>query len=117
MKVNSFADANLLIARNYAAMSAALGGEAKAALDAVVGTPVMPEKVARFLELAYAQGDRLPKALREAAADIGDFATANGFYGLGEDRRGAKMATALRKARFARGKGDPKPLERFSGGH
>ena len=89
----------------------------QAQLDAIVSSPVPPEKVAHFLELAYAHGAALPKDLRDAAADVGAFASQNRFYHLDDDQRGQKMVAALRLARFRQADGDPAPGEMFRPGN
>lgn len=113
MPAQSLIDANLIITQQYAAMRPLLKAEAQQHLDAVVSSPVPPEKVSHFLELAYANGAALPKAVRDAAAEVGDIAWQNGFYGLGVDQRGQKMCAALRKTTFSRAATDPVPSPQF----
>lgn len=113
MQITSFTEANLAIASAYADLKAALP-ESSDDIDAIVSAVVPPEKVSNFFEFAYAKGQSLPAALRSVAADVGDFAWANGFYGLGENGRGMKMAAALRRKSFSIQEGDPAPKEQYA---
>lgn len=113
MSISSFTDANLAIATAYADLKAAIP-EKGDAIDAIVSAVVPPEKVSNFFEFAYANGDKLPASLRTVAADVGDFAWTNAFYGLGENQRGMKMAAALRASTFSIGANDPEPKAEYA---
>ena len=93
--INTFAEANIAIATHYLAIRDLLPEEAKANLDEVVGNPVLPGKVSGFLELGYKHRNVLTQAQKLVVAEVGQFAYANGFYGLGENARGYKMVSVL----------------------
>lgn len=105
MTVQSFSDANVQIMQAYGA--AASAAPDPAILDGVVGTPIAPELVSQFLEYVYANRAAMPPSVVAAAIDVGNFATANGFYGLGDDQRGFKMIKVL-KGQTVTGAPDPK---------
>lgn len=75
----------------------------------IVTGPNTAEKCSQFFELCYANRADLPEVVKEAAIDIGEFATGHGFYGLRTDGRGLAMLTAMS------GGGDgPEPVGRYS---
>jgi hypothetical protein len=108
--INSFADANLAIALNYNELRGLLDKKQQAALDTVVSTTIMPEKVSHFFELCYAVADHLTPELKEVAASIGNFAWSNGFYGLSDNMRGTQMERILRGETISN---SPTPKEEF----
>lgn len=112
MEVTSFSDATGLIFDVYAEASAAFEAiDMSDKFREVVTATVQPEKVSQFLELCYACRDDLPASVKAAAADIGTFAAANSFYGLGEDQRGTKMVSILRGGSV---EDAPEPSARFA---
>jgi hypothetical protein len=62
----------------------------------VVTQTVHPAKVSHFLEICYANRAGLTSEVLQAAADVGAFAAAHDFYGLGEGQRGLRMVQVLR---------------------
>lgn len=112
MPVSSFAEADGLILMTYADAAAAFTAMGEFEMyQAVVTATVHPAKVSQFLELCYAHRDSLPRNVLEAAADVGVFAATMGFYGLGQDGRGAKMVAVLRGEDVA---DPPVPAERYT---
>ncbi len=89
--------ANLAIAKAYPALVAALPDAAdQQLLDRIVSMVVLPEKLSALFEFGYARADLLPAELKALVADVGSYATLNGFHGLGDDNRGAGMQMVLR---------------------
>lgn len=74
----------------------ALPDELKGKLNTVLATPVMPQRVSQFPELVYANAGDFSADAKALAADLCDFATSYGFYGLGEELRGTKISAVLR---------------------
>lgn len=74
----------------------------------IVTTPIEPEKCSQFFELCYANKDDLPEAVIDAAIEIGEYATALRFYGLGADGRGVAMLAAM-----SGGADGPEPVVRY----
>lgn len=111
MPVSSFAEADGVILMTYADAAAAFTALDKFEMyQAVATATVHPAKVSQFLELCYAHRDSLPRNVLEAAADIGAFAATMGFYGLGQDGRGARMVAVLRGEDVA---DPPVPADRY----
>ena len=76
------------LAANAAAMSAFIEH---------MSTPVMPEKIYRVAEFGLANSAIIiENDAGELFAEIVDFGVMAGFYGLGVDNRGAKIAQILR---------------------
>ena len=97
MSIVDFTAANTAI--NNWLMSGNAGGlseEVQAKITPVLATPVMPERVSQFAEVIYANQDDCSASAPSLAADLCDFATGLGFYGLGEDQRGTKISAILR---------------------
>lgn len=105
-----FAAANLAILEAYAPLVWLLKQDHPEALDQltpIVAGSVPPERVSEFFEFAYAYRDLLNDELRGVAADIGNFAWTNGFWGLGVDQRGALMEKVLRGQDLPEGATEP----------
>ena len=86
---SDFGQANLIMAQAYPQLVTALDGDTEAMeqVNAIFGAVVLPEKVSQFFEFAYAYREILPQEIKTAAADVGNFAWVNGFWGLGEGGR------------------------------
>lgn len=95
MAITSFSEANIAITTNYLALKQVIPESAYAALDEIVGNPVLPGKVSEFLEFGYKHRDKLTTELKEAVVSVGQFAYENGFYGLGVDGRGYKLVSVI----------------------
>ena len=95
MAVTTLPEANIAIAQQYLSMREALPETRRDALDEIIGNPVLAGKTSGFLELAYACREHLTDEHKAAAAAVGQFATAHGFYGLGVDNRGLRMVAVL----------------------
>lgn len=108
-----FSQASLIIAQTYVEVRASVPVSAQTAIDAIVGTVVMPERVSEFFEFGYAHRDDLSAELRERVADVGHFAWVNGFWGLGIDGRGSKMETVLRGKDLPKGVDAPAPSGKY----
>jgi hypothetical protein len=99
MNIEDFPSANQAI--NTWLMSgdtASLTEEVRAHANQVLSTPVMPQRVSQFPELVYANADAFSPAARSLAADLCDFASSLGFFGLGDDLRGTRISAVLRGA-------------------
>lgn len=99
MPVSSFADATFRMYAIYATAAPAFEAIGLAErFHAVISAPVAAERTSQFLELCYANRTALPADVLEAAADIGEFASNLGFYGLSVNGRGSNMVAILRGA-------------------
>ena len=111
-QITDFAAAKILITQNYAALLAALPSKVDQ-INAIVGSAVPPEQVSEFFEFCYANRAELPAPILVAAADVGNFAWVNGFWGLGIDGRGSKMETVLRGKDLPKGVDAPAPSGKY----
>lgn len=110
-----FAQANLIMAQAFPALLAAFADdETKVAqVNAIYGTVILPEKVSEFFEFIYANQEDLPAAVKEAGADVGNFAWVNGFWGLGQDGRGSRMERVLRGQTLTKSEEVPEPSAKY----
>lgn len=110
-----FAQANLIMAQAFPALLTAFADdETKAAqVNAIYGTVILPEKVSEFFEFAYANRETLPQEIKTAAADVGNFAWVNGFWGLGEGGRGSRMERLLRGQTLTKSEEVPEPSAKY----
>lgn len=111
MEINSFQEATARMFDCYGEAVAAftqlgMQGEFKA----VVSATVAPERVSHFLEIVYANHAEMPPSVKAAAADVGAFASEQGFYGLSADGRGMAMVAVLRGQKV---KDAPLAMDRF----
>jgi len=115
-QVTDFAQANLIMAQAFPALLTAFADdETKAAqVNAIYGTVILPEKVSEFFEFAYANRETLHAAVKEAAADAGNFAWVNGFWGLGQDGRGSRMERLLRGQALSKNEEVPEPSAKYA---
>lgn len=115
---NDFVQANTLMLTTYMTLAPQLSGAGhQAALDQLTGilsSVIPPERVAEFAEFGYAKADLLDAAAKEAFADVCAFATANGFYGLGQDGRGMAIERLLRGKPLAKGIEPPVPSVKYA---
>lgn len=111
-----FAQANLIMAQAFPALLTAFADdETKVAqVNAIYGTVILPEKVSEFFELIYANQEDLPAAVKEAGADVGNFAWVNGFWGLGQDGRGSRMERVLRGQALGKNQVAPEPSAKYA---
>lgn len=93
--INDFNKANAVILDFWADYRQDLDNSQSEKLLSILSSPVMPKKVSEFAEFVYANSDRFTPAAKLVAADICNFATQNGFYGLAADQRGSKIAAVL----------------------
>lgn len=96
MTIESFKDANLAILDFYEGGLADWTPFQIEKLRGIISSPIPPEQVSHFTEFVYANRASLQPSMLVLAADVAGFAAANGFYGLGEDARGFRIAAALR---------------------
>ena len=104
-----------VIAASFAAMESAVTDAAqRSQIDRIATSPDVcpPEKVAMFFEWAYGNRAALSADQRAAAADVGNYAWTNGFYGLGVANRGQLIEQELRGLLPA-GATAPDPLPQF----
>lgn len=113
---SDFGQANLIMAQAYPQLVAALAGnvEAMEQANAIFGAVVLPEKVSQFFEFTYANRDALPQDIKTAAADVGNFAWVNGFWGLGEGGRGSRMERLLRGQALGKNEEVPEPSVKYA---
>lgn len=113
-----FIGANTLMLNTYAALAVQLTGsegeEALAQLTAIMAGVVPPERVSEFFEFGYAKADLLDASAKEAFADVGAFATINGFWGLGANGRGMAMEQILRGEALPEGVEAPQPSPKYA---
>lgn len=96
MTIESFKDANLAILDFYADGLSHLTPFQLEKLRGIIASTIPPEQVSHFTEFAYANHASLTSVGETLAASVAGFASANGFYGLGENSRGFRIAAALR---------------------
>lgn len=111
------AAANALMLSTYASIVASLAVDHQDALDqltVVLAGWIPTERLARFFEWGYAKADLLDETTRAAFADVGAYATLNGFWGLTADDRGLLMERVLREQELPSGKEPPLPSPRFT---
>ncbi len=96
MTIESFKDANLAILDVYADGLPDWTHFQLEKLRGIVASPIPPEQVSHFTEFAFANRAALSTNALALAAEVSGFAAANGFYGLGEDARGFRIAASLR---------------------
>lgn len=109
MYVDNHLEANAALLTNFGQMATAFGElNLTEKFMAIATSTVEAEKNSQILELAYANHESLPQDVKDAVADIGDYATRSAFYGLGEGGRGAAMVRVLRE-----GGDGPEPVERY----
>lgn len=113
---NDFGQANLIMAQAFPALISALASNAEAMeqVNAIFGTVILPEKVSEFFEFAYANRETLPQDIKSAAADVGNFAWVNGFWGLGEGGRGSRMERLLRGQALGKNEEVPEPSAKYA---
>ena len=105
----SLQEAHAAILSVYVSASAHFtGGQNEDSFNRVMTTPVYPEKLSQFFELCYAERESIPTDVKEAAINVGRFATILGFYELGIDGRGFLMAQAMET-----GGDGPEPLSAY----
>lgn len=113
-----FVSANTRMLEAYATISAQFAEQAQGAeltqLTAIMAGVVPPERVSEFFEFGYAKADLLDSAAKEAFADVGAFATVNGFYGLGQNGRGMAMERILRGEPLPDGVEPPEPSTKYA---
>lgn len=109
----NFAEAMLAIIQVYPTMRGQLPEARQTDFDTIVSSVIPPEKVSLFFELAYATRDSLDTATKTAAADVGNFAWINGFWGLAADDRGLLMEMTLRGATLPKGTTAPEPMANY----
>lgn len=114
--VNDFGQANLIMAQAFPALITALAANSAAIeqVNTIFGTVVLPEKVSEFFEFAYANRETLPQDIKTAAADVGNFAWVNGFWGLGEGGRGSRMERLLRGQALGKNEEAPEPSAKYA---
>ena len=115
-QVTDFAQANLIMAQAFPALISALASNAEAMeqVNTIFGTVILPEKVSEFFEFAYANRETLPQDIKTAAADVGNFAWVNGFWGLGEGGRGSRMERLLRGQALGKNEEVPEPSAKYA---
>lgn len=113
---SDFGQANLIMAQAFPALISALASNAEAMeqVNAIFGTVILPEKVSEFFEFAYANRETLPQDIKTAAADVGNFAWVNGFWGLGQDGRGSRMERLLRGQALGKNEEVPEPSAKYA---
>jgi len=115
---NDFVQANTMMLQAYAALISMVETEAEQdladRLTSILAGVVPPERVSQFFEFGYARRAEIPAGLLSAFADVGNFAWTMGFYGLGQDSRGALMETLLRGQDLPEGAAAPEPLAAFA---
>lgn len=113
---SDFGQANLIMAQAYPQLVTALDGDTEAMeqVNAIFGAVVLPEKVSQFFEFAYAYREILPQEIKTAAADVGNFAWVNGFWGLGEGGRGSRMERLLRGQALGKNEEAPEPSAKYA---
>lgn len=114
---NDFIQANSLMLTTYTALAAQLAGDHQGALDqltAIMAGIIQPERVSEFFEFGYANADLLDAATKEAFADVGAFASMNGFYGLSVNSRGMAMGMILRGQALPEGVDAPEPSAKYA---
>lgn len=113
-----FIQANSQMLEAYAAVHAQLtGGDNQADLDkltSIMSGMVPPERVSKFFEFGYAKADLFDAGTKAAFADIGAFATMNGFFGLNVNSRGIAMEMILRGQELPEGVDVPEPSSEFA---
>jgi len=114
-QVTDFAQANLIMAQAFPTLITSFpDDETKVAqVNAIYGTVILPEKVSEFFEFAYANRETLPQEIKTAAADVGNFAWVNGFWGLGEGGRGSRMERLLRGQTLTKSEEAPEPSGKY----
>lgn len=113
MKIESFADVNLATMQVFASDRAGLGEDTQKHFDRVVTSPIAPEVAAHFGEVIYAHQEGFSNDSKALAADVCDWATSQGFYGLRENNRGQLIASVLRGENVPEAQ-RPVPLQQFS---
>lgn len=112
-----FVSANTRMLEAYATISTQFAEQAQdaelAQLTAIMAGVIPPERVSEFFEFGYAKADLLDSAAKEAFADVGAFATVNGFYGLGQNGRGMAMERILRGQDLPEGVEAPEPSSKY----
>lgn len=115
---NDFVQANTVMLTAYMALAPQLSGGANqdklTQLTGIIAGVIAPERVSEFFEFGYANADLLDAATKEAFADVGAFATVNGFYGLGQDGRGRAMELILRGNPLPKGMTEPTPSAKYA---
>ena len=115
---NDFVQANTVMLTAYMALAPQLSGGANqdklTQLTGIIAGVIAPERVSEFFEFGYANADLLDAATKEAFADVGAFATVNGFYGLGQDGRGRAMELILRGKPLPKGMTAPTPSPKYA---
>lgn len=114
MSVTNIQLANLSIAQLYAPVRAKLPEEFQPIFDKVVSSVIIPEKIALFFEIGYAQAAALDDTLKNAVADVGNFAWQNGWYMLGANNRGMLMEKVLRGDPLPSGATAPVPMPEYT---
>ncbi len=112
-----FVSANSRMLEAYAALAPTLAATEPAAfgqLTTIMAGVIPPERVSEFAEWGYAKRDLLDAPAKEAVADVCAFATMNGFYGLGENQRGARIEAMLRQGSLPKGTEAPEPSNKFA---
>lgn len=114
-----FAQANALMLQTYAAISSAATTPAELEqveqLTAIMAGLVQPEKVSEFFEFGYAKAETFSAPIQAAFADVGEFATRAGFYGLAQNGRGTAMQQVLRGEALPEGVEPPVPSDKYVG--
>ena len=108
MPVSDFMTANRAVSGLIRSLPQALADE----LADATATPVPPEALVNASELLFARRADLTAADAETAAEVVEFCTQNGWYGLGVANRGGLMAAALRRGGVQ--PSDPEPLARWT---
>lgn len=108
--IKNFEEANVAINDVYATTRDGLREELRDKLSKVISTAIMPEKVSHFAEIVYANQADFSTEIKAVAAEVCDFATSYGFYGLGEDDRGIGISTILNGGTLTE---EPEPKSEF----
>ena len=96
MPIQSHQEVNQVLMLCFTEHGSALSEDARNKFVEVATSPVAPEIAAQIPELIYARMDDFPTEFKIVAADVCDFATSLGFYGLGQNARGQKISALLR---------------------
>lgn len=115
MPVTTHTEARSAMMLFYASYGPAADTEEKGVIAGkileIASKMVMPEASSQFAEFVYARADEFTDEQRELAADIAAWAGNEGFWGLGVDMRGSKIAAVLRGQEVA---DPPSPSAEFT---
>lgn len=96
MQITSIETANIAIMTAYAGEVSNLEPELAQSLTGLLATPIAAKRISQFVEVVYARQDEVSEVTKLAAADVCDFASIVGMFGLGQNERGLKISQILR---------------------